>query len=67
MTFVPTVPQMIPAAAAPQIAITTVIGSLNANGARSPGTGDAVPGALLMIPSVTAMMPEKPPAKKLHE
>lgn len=42
-------------------------GGLNANGARRPGIGDAVPGALLMIWNAAAEIPAKPPPKKFEQ
>ena len=64
-TVEPTKPESMPQQAASDIASRTVMGLLNANGARKPGMGAAVPGALLTMPRATATMPDKPPPKKL--
>ena len=60
----PTNPATEPPMIASTIEMITFTGALNANGARSPGIGEAVPGALLMIPSAAAASPANPPPKK---
>lgn len=64
-TILPTNPAKHPPAIANANAPSTLSGELNANGARSPGIGEAVPGALLMIPNAAAAIPANPPPKKL--
>ena len=48
-------------------AISTLTGELKANGASSPGIGEAVPGALLMIPKAAAAIPASPPPTKFEQ
>lgn len=64
-TIDPINPATVPPTAAMAKASTTFIGSLNAKGASTPGIGDAVPGALLIIPSAAAAIPEIAPPKKI--
>ena len=66
-TRLPTKPARLPPATANASARTTWRGGLNANGARSPGIGDAVPGALLMIWKTAAEIPARPPPKKFEQ
>ena len=63
-TIEPTNPAKDPPIAASTIAATTLSGGLNPNGAKSPGIGDAVQGALLIMPSIAAASPASPPPKK---
>ena len=56
-TMLPTNPAREPPAAASTSAVATFPGGLKANGARSPGIGDAVPGALFIMPSMAAAIP----------
>lgn len=60
----PTFPARSPPSAANASAKTTFNGGLNANGARSPGIGDDVPGALSIILKTAAEIPASPPPKK---
>ena len=66
-----TVPPINPASKPPAAAnareITTVPGALNANGARSPGIGEAVPGALFTMWNTAAEIPASPPPKKFEQ
>ena len=66
-TMAPTIPARVPLMAASSSAISTFNGGLKAKGASSPGMGDAVPGALLIMPRNAAATPEKPPPKKLEQ
>lgn len=66
-TVPPTSPAMEPPSTAKVSASTTLSGGLNANGAISPGIGDAVPGALLTIWNAAAEIPASPPPKKLEQ
>ena len=63
-TRLPTKPARLPPATANASARTTWRGGLNANGARSPGIGDADPGALLMIWKTAAEIPAR--AEEIH-
>ncbi len=63
----PTRPAVHPPSIAKNSAITTWSGGLNANGAKSPGIGDAVPGALFTIWKTAAEIPARPPPKKLEQ
>jgi hypothetical protein len=63
----PANPHAIPHSADNARTMHSLIGSLKAKGTSIPGIGEAVPGALLMIPKDAAIIPENPPAKKLHE
>ena len=64
-TMLPINPARLPPRTAKNKELRTAIGGLKANGAISPGIGDAVPGALLMIPKTAAESPASPPPKKL--
>ena len=55
--MLPTNPDRLPPKIAKNKAPITAIGGLKANGAISPGIGDAVPGALLIIPNTAAEIP----------
>jgi hypothetical protein len=66
-TVLPTNPATDPPRTAKASAQSTVIGLLNANGAKSPGIGEAVPGALFMIWNAAAEIPANPPPKKLEQ
>lgn len=66
-TILPINPARLPPRTAKNKAPRTAIGGLKANGAISPGIGDAVPGALLMMPKTAAETPARPPPKKLEQ
>ena len=63
-TMLPAKPARVPPTAPRARAMSTLTGGLKANGANSPGIGDAVPGALFTMPSKAAAMPARPPPKK---
>ena len=66
-TMLPRRPAMVPPKMARAKAATTVTGALKAKGAKRPGMGEAVPGALLTMLRQAAATPAKPPPRKLEQ
>lgn len=65
--LVPKYPPTTPPMTANTMANNTFKGGLNPKGAKSPGIGAAVPGALFTIPKTAAPIPANPPPIKFEK